>query len=84
MRRALMLMVVAGTFVAGLGCKQIAGKCDCTNDPSDAQLPVPGNPYPTIGAPVPSGTTTVVPTAPSAPAIPPAAAEKLPAVPTGK
>lgn len=81
MRRALMLMVVAGTFVAGLGCKQIAGKCDCTNDPSDAQLPVPGNPYPTIGAPVPSGTTMG---APATPAIPPAAADKLPALPTGK
>jgi len=54
MRRALILTVVFGGFLAGVGCKQIAGRNDCTYDPNDAQLTAPTNPYPTIGAPIPS------------------------------
>lgn len=52
MRRALILTVVFGGFLAGVGCKQIAGRNDCTYDPNDAQLTVPSNPYPTIGSPI--------------------------------
>lgn len=37
--------LAAGTLGMGLGCKHVAGKCDCTNDPSDAIYPAPNNPY---------------------------------------
>ena len=71
MRRALLLTVAFGGFLAGVGCKQICGRNDCTNDPNDAHIPAPGNPYPTIGAPI-------VGTAPAAAATPMVAPEKLP------
>ena len=69
MRRALLLTVAFGGFLAGVGCKQICGRNDCTNDPNDAHIPVAGNPYPTVGAPI-------VGTAPAA--VPMTAPEKLP------
>lgn len=63
MRRALVLSTVFGAFLAGLGCSHTAGKCDCTNDPADAVIPVPSQPYPAIGQPAP-----VVPAPAPAPA----------------
>jgi hypothetical protein len=65
MRRALLLTAAFGAFLAGLGCNHIAGKCDCTHDPADAVIPVPTQPYPTIGQPVPGA--VVAPAAPAAP-----------------
>jgi hypothetical protein len=62
MRRALVLTAVFGAFLAGLGCNHIAGKCDCTHDPADAVIPVPGQPYPAVGQPAPAG--TAIPVAP--------------------
>jgi hypothetical protein len=56
MRRALVLTATFGAFVVGLGCNHIGGKCDCTNNPADAVIPVPNQPYPTVGQPIPSGT----------------------------
>jgi hypothetical protein len=46
MRRTVALMTVLGLFAAGLGCKHVAGKCDCTQHPSDAIMPGPSTPYP--------------------------------------
>ena len=71
MRRALLLTVAFGGFLAGVGCKQICGRNDCTNDPNDAHIPVASNPYPTIGAPI-VGTTSAPTSAPMT------APEKLP------
>jgi hypothetical protein len=74
MRRALVLIALFGTFLAGLGCKQIAGLCDCTNDPADAHLPVPANPYPAIGQPYTGpapAAPAVTPPPPPAPMTPP-------------
>ncbi len=61
MRRALVLTAVFGAFLAGLGCNHIAGKCDCTNNPDDAILPVPSQPYPAIGQPAPATIPAPVP-----------------------
>ena len=61
MRRALVLTAVFGAFLAGLGCNHIAGKCDCTHDPADAVIPVPGQPYPTVGQPAPVGVPVPAP-----------------------
>ena len=59
MRRALILSAVVGTFLAGLGCRHVGGRCDCANDPSaTASTPV-YNPYPVVGAP--SGGPAVMP-----------------------
>jgi hypothetical protein len=46
MRRRIAMMSVLGLLAAGLGCKHIGGKCDCTAHPADAALPGPTNPYP--------------------------------------
>jgi hypothetical protein len=54
MRRAVLLSAALGLFAAGLGCKHVAGMCDCTHDPANAQIN-PGGPgvaYPTLGPPV--------------------------------
>jgi hypothetical protein len=60
MRRALILSALFGTFVAGLGCKHVGGRCDCTHDPQ-AHVAVPaGNPYHVVGQPVP-GTAVPAP-----------------------
>lgn len=59
MRRALILSAVVGTFLVGLGCKHVAGRCDCARDES-AGAPTPVvNPYPVVGAP--SGGPAVMP-----------------------
>ena len=59
MSRALLLSAVVGTFLAGLGCRHVAGRCDCAIDQS-AGAPAPVvNPYPVVGAP--SGTPAVMP-----------------------
>jgi len=63
MRRALLLAVVFGGFLVGVGCKQIAGRNDCTYDPNDAIVQHPTNPYPLVGAPIP-GTPPVLKTEP--------------------
>jgi hypothetical protein len=49
MRRALLLSAMFGVFAAGLGCKHVGGRCDCTNHPADAHPLPPSNPYPVIG-----------------------------------
>ena len=69
MRRALALSALFGVFVTGLGCKHVAGKCDCTHDPADAVLPTPNNPY------FPSA---AVQTGPVGPAIDPATVAPAP------
>ncbi len=61
MRRALLLSAVFGVFAAGLGCKHVGGRCDCTNHPGDATPLPPSNPYPTVGTPVPATATPAAP-----------------------
>ncbi|HEY2787570.1 MAG TPA: hypothetical protein VGJ05_21620 [Fimbriiglobus sp.] len=53
MRRIAVLAAFALTMVVGLGCKHIAGKCDCTAHPDDAAIYTPGNPYPVVTPPAP-------------------------------
>ena len=55
MRRRIALMSVLGVLAAGLGCKHIGGKCDCTSNSGDAVITNPANPYPYAPAP---GVTT--------------------------
>ncbi len=52
MSRAAALTAILGLFVAGLGCKHVAGRNDCYYNPEDNILPVPTNPYFPIGAPI--------------------------------
>ena len=65
MRRALVLSAAAGVFLAGLGCKHVAGRCDCTASPADEALPVAGNPYHPVGQPVVGVPATVAPVTPA-------------------
>jgi hypothetical protein len=52
MRRALVLSAFLVLTLAGLGCNSLTtGRCDCTNNPADAEIPPPHNPYATIGQP---------------------------------
>lgn len=76
MQRLLLLTAVLGVTLIGLGCKHIAGQCDCQNDPSNAMVNTggPGVAYPTLGQPISS---TAVPEKMPAPA------EKMP-MPMGK
>jgi len=62
MSRRIAMMSVLGLLAAGLGCKHVAGKCDCGAHPADAVMSGPSTPYPT--GPVPGVTAP--------PAIPPA------------
>jgi len=39
-------------FVAGLGCKHVAGKCDCSHHPDNDTPPVVSQPYPQNGGPI--------------------------------
>lgn len=73
MRRTALLLTV-GLLSAGLGCKHIAGKCDCNANPADAVLPGPTTPYPAqpmITVPAagtatsPMGVPMTMPTTPS-------------------
>ena len=59
MRRALLLSAVVGTFLAGLGCRHVAGRCDCARDESAGSTTPAVNPYPVVGAP--SGAPAVMP-----------------------
>ena len=61
MRRIAILSAFATLFVAGLGCKNTSGKCDCNYDPANNALPVTGMSYPTVGAPVSSPTLAPAP-----------------------
>jgi hypothetical protein len=45
------MLSVLGLLVAGLGCRHVAGKCDCGAHPSDAVMTGPTNPYPAVLAP---------------------------------
>ncbi|MDB5311257.1 MAG: hypothetical protein JWO38_5459 [Gemmataceae bacterium] len=72
MRRRIAMMSVLGLLAAGLGCKHIGGKCDCTAHPADAVITGPTNPYPYAPAP---GMSTPTP-------IPPAGTSGIKAVPT--
>jgi hypothetical protein len=51
MRRRIAMLSVLGLLVAGLGCRHVAGKCDCQAHPSDAVMTGPTNPYPAVIAP---------------------------------
>lgn len=51
MRRALILTAVVGTFLAGLGCRHVGGRCDCTHDSSATATTPAVNPYPVVGQP---------------------------------
>jgi hypothetical protein len=64
MRRALLLSAVVGTFLAGLGCRHVGGRCDCTNDPSATSAAPAYNPYPVVGAPSGAPAAMPVPVAP--------------------
>lgn len=60
MRRPIAMLTVLGLLAAGLGCKHVAGKCDCGAHPSDAVIAAPTNPYPSApvgGIPVTSPDT---------------------------
>jgi hypothetical protein len=51
--RRIVLAASLLSLVVGLGCKHVAGKCDCYHDPSNAELAPTGNqPYSTLGAPM--------------------------------
>jgi hypothetical protein len=53
MRRATALAALFLTVSGALGCKHVAGVCDCAHDPANSQLNTGGgNPYPTVGAPI--------------------------------
>jgi len=52
MRRIAALTAFALTLVLGLGCRHVAGRCDCTAHGEDATPYVPTNPYP-VAAPTP-------------------------------
>jgi hypothetical protein len=52
MRRFAALTAFALTLVVGLGCKHVAGKCDCTAHAEDAVAYVPANPY-AVATPTP-------------------------------
>ena len=60
MSRRIAMMSVLGLLAAGLGCKHVAGKCDCGAHPADAVLTGPTNPYPYAPAP---GTVAPIPPA---------------------
>ena len=64
MRRALILSAVVGTFLAGLGCRHVAGRCDCAHDPSATPSTPVYNPYPVVGAPSGAPAAMPVPVAP--------------------
>jgi len=50
MRRVLVLSALVVVTLAGLGCRNLTtGRCDCTNNPADAEIIQPHNPYATIG-----------------------------------
>lgn len=51
MRRALVLSAFLVLSLAGLGCQLTTGRCDCTYNPADDEIPPPHNPYATIGQP---------------------------------
>jgi len=53
MRRYVALAAVLGSFAAGLGCKHVAGTCDCANHPDNAVVTPPSQPYAAIGQPIP-------------------------------
>ena len=72
MRRAILLSAVVGFFLAGAGCRHVAGRCDCTNEPGHTPQATPSN-YGALGHPVP------VNPIPGTPAPMPASPEKLPA-----
>lgn len=48
MRRISLILAFALTLVVGLGCRHVAGKCDCNGHPDDAASYAPGNPYPVV------------------------------------
>ena len=75
MRRALVLTAVFGAFLAGLGCRHVGGRCDCTNNDADAVIPAPHNPYPVLGQPVAGPSVGVVTP------VAPATLEKMPMPP---
>ena len=64
MRRILLLSAVVGTFLAGLGCRHVAGRCDCAHDPSGAAPAQVYNPYPVVGQPTGAPAVMPVPVAP--------------------
>ena len=84
MRRTLLFSAVIGVFAAGVGCKHVGGRCDCTHNPADAVMPTPGVAYPTIGAPTvgvtPLPTTATAAMAPNAVPVPKVADPVAPAV----
>jgi hypothetical protein len=61
MSRAVALTAILGLFVAGLGCKHVAGRNDCYYNPEDNHLPQPSNPYYPIGAPITGPITAAEP-----------------------
>jgi len=52
MRRIVALAIAVGLFASGLGCKHVAGTCDCNNNPDNGVYNPPPQPYPALGQPV--------------------------------
>jgi hypothetical protein len=65
MHRIVALAMAAGLIATGLGCKHVAGTCDCSYHPDNAVITPPGQPYPALGQPIPG---TAVPEKMPAPA----------------
>ena len=61
MRRVAILSAFVALLVAGLGCKNTSGRCDCNYDPANNALPVTGMTYPTVGPAVSGPTSAPVP-----------------------
>jgi hypothetical protein len=84
MRRVLVFSALVGLTLAGLGCKHVTGRCDCTYNPSDDVLPAAGNPYHPINnagvvALPPAPTPTLMPTTDTEPM-----KGKIPSIDNGK
>lgn len=71
MRRALVLSAAIGMFLTGLGCRHVAGRCDCTASPADDVPPAAGNPYHPVGQAVPGVPATAAPAATMPERLPP-------------
>ena len=54
--RSFALTLLAGVLLAGVGCKHVAGICDCAHHPDNAVIQAPSNPYAAAGQPI-TGTT---------------------------
>jgi hypothetical protein len=64
MRRYIAFVVMGAVVAASLGCRHVAGRCDCGYNPADYPINPPTNPYPAAPAAVPNGPPLVKPVPP--------------------